>query len=27
MATPVENGWARFEVRSLLDHEVAVLEI
>jgi hypothetical protein len=21
-----ENGWAQFEIRSLLDHEVVVLE-
>jgi hypothetical protein len=25
-AVAVENGWAQFEVKSLLDHEVAVLE-
>ncbi|MGE5610807.1 MAG: beta-galactosidase [Bacillota bacterium] len=23
----VENGWAQFEIKSLLDHEVAVLEV
>jgi len=25
-ATATENGWVQFEVKSVLDHEVVVLE-
>jgi hypothetical protein len=26
MSPDIGDGWARFELRSLLDHEVAVIE-